>query len=167
MRASVPLAVGALVLVACTAPALVACTAPAQVRYEEELARTARPAAHAVYSDRLAELMRGLERLSRERLPRAMDVRREEERRADEIASIASAMAVSAAQIADASNGLQLAGAERDAFLELASELRRRCQSLADGAPDLAFDVLRERAAEITDTCDRCHDRFRIPRESG
>lgn len=145
---------------------LLGCSAPAQVLYEEDLARTPPPAAHAVYSDRLGELMQSLEGLSRDRLPRAMDVRGEEERRADEIAAVARAMADSAGQIADAGDELGLAALEREEFLALGGELHRLCQQLADEAPALALGALRARAREITDTCDRCHARFRIPREA-
>jgi cytochrome c556 len=142
------------------------CGGPAQLRYEEDLERTPAPAAHGVHSERLAELMRGLERLSQERLPRAMDVSGERERRADEIASVARAMADSAQRIAGVADALSLAGEERAAFLELAAELQRHCRQLSEDAPDLTPEELRRRAHEIDGTCGACHGRFRIPRSS-
>ena len=72
------------------------CGAPGRVRYEESLARTPEPAIHAVHSERLLELMRGLERLRDERLPQAMDVEAAETRRAEGIAEVAHAMMASA-----------------------------------------------------------------------
>lgn len=153
--------------VALAAARLLGCGAPAQVRYEESLERTPPPAAHAVHGERLDELMRGLERLRSERLPQAMDVREAGNRRADQIATVARAMAASAARIAEAADQGSLDESQRREFAALAEELAQRSRRLADDAPRLEPDALRARLAGIEATCDACHRRFRIPRDGG
>ena len=141
------------------------CGAPAQLRYEEALARTPAPAAHAVHGERLADLMRSLDRLQGERLPQALEVGVERERRAAAVREVALAMARSAAQIPEAAPGPE-DPALRAEFLANARELERRARELADVAPDSpggAFDT-RFRALEAT--CERCHARFRDGRSA-
>lgn len=139
------------------------CGGPAQVRYRESLEAAPDPAAHAVHSRRLAELMRGFERLQHERLPRAMDVRLEEQRRAAAIAEVAQAMVESADRIADAAAESDFDDEERAEFLRLAGSLKHEALQLAERGPELGPDELRARSAAIEATCDQCHQRFRIP----
>jgi cytochrome c556 len=139
------------------------CGGPARVRYERGLERTPAPARHAVHSERLGELMRGLERLRFERLPQAMDVHRERQLQTQEIARAAAAMAASAEEIREAAGELALEPDEQEAFLLLAEDLRRRCQQLADTVELLSPAQRRASAEAIGSTCARCHERFRIP----
>ena len=53
---------------------------------------------------------------------------------------------------------------EQEDFLQLALELRRRAQELAETAPTLSEPELDERAAAVERACANCHARFRIPR---
>lgn len=143
---------------------LAACGGPAYLRYEEQLEQTPAPATHAVHDQRLAEVMRSLDRLQRERLPQALDVALEEERRAREVAQVAQAMATSAERIAAAAPA-DLDDAERAEFLRLARELQQRALRLATDTATLTPDERRVRLREIDSTCDDCHGRFRIPRD--
>ncbi len=138
------------------------CRGPAQVRYEQQLERTPEPAAHAVHGERLAELMRALDRLRGERLPQAMEVGVERDRRAEAVREVALGMARSAARIADAAPG-PLDAAERAEFDALARELEQRARGVADAAPHASTAALEERLRALEATCNRCHDRFRLP----
>jgi cytochrome c556 len=152
-----------LALLACAA---LGCGAPRQLRYEEELERTPPAAAHAVHSQRLAELMRGLERLRGERLPQNMEVSVQEERRAEQIAEVARSMQASAARIPNAAAEAGLDAEERQDFAGLARQLEEQAGALVADATRLSPDELRERADAIQGTCDACHQRFRIPEAS-
>ncbi|MDX1649494.1 MAG: hypothetical protein R3263_06540, partial [Myxococcota bacterium] len=114
-----------------------------QRRYQEELARTPPAAEHAVHAERLADLMRGLARLTRERLPQALDVESARARRASGVREAAQAVAASE---------------------ELAATLEARARELASRAGDLPEPALRARLASLEEVCQRCHARFRIPR---
>lgn len=142
--------------------ATLGCAGPAQWRYEEALEQTAEPAAHGVHVERLAVLMRDLDYLRDERLPQALDVRKEESRRTREIARVARAMAESAQRIL-AAEPANLEADQRADFHALAETLRRRCARLGDEAPRLSATERRAQLDEIDATCAACHGRFRIP----
>ena len=139
------------------------CGAPAQVRYEETLERTPAPAAHAVHEERLLQLMRDLDRLRDERLPKAMDVEVEAQRQAREVERVARAMAESASRISGAAPE-GLAPAEKREFIALAATLQRSAEALAEEARQLTPAQRRQRLEEIDVTCGRCHSRFHISR---
>ncbi len=143
----------------------IGCHGPAQVRYEEQLERTPAPAAHAVHSDRLAELMRALDRLRDERLPQAMEVGLERERRAEAVRAVALDLARSADRIPDAAPA-KLDAAERAEFDSLAHALERRALDVADAAPRASARALEDRVRALEESCDRCHARFRVPKDS-
>ena len=142
---------------------LVACARPAQLRYEEELRRTPPPARHAVHGQRLAELMRGLERLAVERLPQALDPRETEERRSVEVAAVARAMATSADRIPEFAAGAELDAEARREFLELAGRLGALAKELEAASQRASLDAMRAETRAIRAVCARCHERFRIP----
>jgi cytochrome c556 len=152
-----PLAGALVVLVA----VWLGCAPPLQVRYEERLDRTEAGARHAVHSDRLEQLMRGLERLAQDRLPTAMDVDAEREFRVDEVASLLLALADSALRIPEASRSVALEADERVEFEQLAEALRGSALALADQAPRLPVGELRTRLEAVYQRCDACHTRFR------
>ena len=142
--------------------AALGCGGPAELRYEQALERTAAPAAHGIHDERLTALMRDIDRLRDARLPKAFDVREEQDRQAHEAARVARAMAASAARIPAA------APADLDAnqlaeFRSIAATLERLCASLAEAAPHLTAGQRRVRLADIDATCNQCHGRFRIP----
>jgi len=144
-----------------------ACGGPLQQRYEEELAETPAPAAHAVHGMRLAELMRGLERLRSERLPQAMDVETERESRAQLVSEVALAMADSAERIPEATEVATLDPDRRREFLERAEALRRGALALAQRAgrrPPVSLDA---DVAALEATCQGCHQRFRADAVGG
>ncbi|MBW2269315.1 MAG: cytochrome c [Deltaproteobacteria bacterium] len=151
----------ALLLAACIGAG---CGGPAQLRYEQEVAHAPQSAEHAVHGRRLAQLMRELDRLRRERLPQAIDLRAEETRKAGEIARVASAMAEAADRIPEAASDVGLAGEEREAFTALAESLARRSRRLADDAGNISATAVQVRLRTIETDCEACHQRFRIPR---
>jgi cytochrome c556 len=132
------------------------------VRYEQALERTAAPAAHGIHDERLVSMMRNLDRLRDERLPKAFDVREEQDRQALEVARVAQAMADSAAQIPAAAPA-DLDAAQLAEFRSLATALQHLCAGLAEAAPRLTNTQRRARLADIDATCNECHGRFRIP----
>jgi cytochrome c556 len=140
------------------------CRGPAGERYRERAAAAPAPAAHAVHGERLAEIMRGMDRLWSERLPRALDVEAARAERVVLLAEVAGAVAASAGEIAGVARGLGLDAAARGRFEAHAAALRARAERLRDDAPRLSDEGLRARAAEIESTCDGCHAQFRIPR---
>lgn len=139
---------------------LVACAPPARVRYEEALAQTPPPAAHAVHAERLVEVMRGLDRLTGSRLPQAMDEDWERERRAAEVAAVASEIAASARLIPIPAD---LDASERRNFTTHVEALEEAATSLAEGAGSLTTEALDVRVSILRSVCDSCHRRFRVP----
>lgn len=137
--------------------------APAEVSYERSLEDTPAPAAHAVHSDRLAQLMRGLELLAFERLPQAMDAEAESEQQAARVADVARALAASARQIPQALSVSDLDAQEREEFLRLKDALAREASALAEEATLLSPSALAARASTLEGSCDHCHRRFRLP----
>jgi cytochrome c556 len=145
----------------CALIAATGCAAPAQVRYEREVEQAAPESVHGVHSQRLVELMRGLERLRDARLPSAMDLAGVEAGREREIDRVSRDLAASARAIAPAVTALAMSDADRREFLGLAAELERRAEDLAT-APVATPDAVRTRVAAIEETCQACHRRFRI-----
>lgn len=139
-----------------------ACGGPAQLRYEQRVEKTPAAAEHSVHSERLVELMRGLDRLRFERLPKAMDVEIERERQVREIEEVARSIARSAEQIPAAADRAQLDETERQEFLERADILRRKAEALGEESRRLTSEQLRAEVEAISETCDGCHARFRI-----
>ena len=142
-----------------------ACGGPAALRYDEEVERSPSAAVHSVHGERLVQLMRELDRLRDERLPKALDVEVELERQGREVARVARAMAESATLIATAAPA-RLDSEERKEFLALADRLRHRSEALAEDAHELTPAQRNDRLAEIDVTCGQGHGRFRIPRGS-
>jgi cytochrome c556 len=140
--------------------ALAGCAGSGPIRYERRLEEVPAPAAHAIHDERLEQVMRGLERLQVERLPQALDLGQERERRTAELVEVALALAGSAERIRAVAPALGLDGADREAFLDLASQLEERARDLAEGAPRLPPEALRDRARSVGATCNACHERF-------
>ena len=147
-------AIGGLVLLA------LACSGLGRLGYERSLEHTAPAASHAVHDARLQEVMRSLERLRAERLPKAMDVGSEVNVRRDEIAQVAHAMAESARDIAPPS---WLSPEQTAEFVDQAERFGRLAAELADAAPRLPSQALREHVATLQASCDDCHGRCRVP----
>ncbi len=147
--------------------ALAACAPPAQIRYERGLEAAPAPAVHAVHDERLRQVMRVIERLDFERLPQALDKREERGRWVEELRGLAGALAASAESIRSVAPDLELEEHERETFLALTTRLQERARALEREADELPAEALRERARGIEETCDRCHERFRIPRYPG
>jgi cytochrome c556 len=140
-----------------------ACSLTAQRVYEERLDTTPGAAQHGVHSERLRQLMQGLDRLQHDRLPQSLDVGEERARRVEEVADVARAMADSAQQISDPALTDDLDAAARAEFVDYAELLASHVGAVADQAPELSPQRLRQRVAETAAICDGCHARFRIP----
>ncbi|MBW2423187.1 MAG: hypothetical protein JRG86_03015 [Deltaproteobacteria bacterium] len=151
--------VGALTLLFAS---IAGCEGPAAWRYEEAVETTPPSAAHAVHESRIRAIMRDIERLREERLPKAFELEQGEGGRVNEIARVARAMAESAARIREAEPG-GLGGRERREFLSLAGRLEERAGALADDARLLTPEQRGARLSEIDALCRACHARFRIP----
>jgi cytochrome c556 len=145
---------------------LAGCSRPARLAYEEDLARTPAGASHGVHSERLLAVMRGLDRLTRERLPQDVDVESEREVRVEELVELARAIADSAEQIPQAAFQAALTEPERVAFHQRAALLRERALALARDARALSPAQRARATAELKETCDGCHAEFRAPREA-
>jgi len=144
-----------------------ACGLPAQLRYEERLDQTPVPARHAVHSERLQELMRGLERLSSERLPQAMNLEVARQRQAGEIAEVARAIAVTARQIPVEAAGVELGASEREQLERAAGLLIERAERLGRNGATLTPQQLRVEVDAIEASCDGCHRQFQPGDERG
>ena len=123
----------------------------------------AEPSTHAIQSERLVRLMRGLERLAVERLPQAMDLQQERTSRAYQVARAAAAIAESAQQLPGAAGYLELPPDARREFARRADQLHRRAKRLADEATHLSHEAMRAQTSAINESCRGCHHRFRIP----
>jgi cytochrome c556 len=144
--------------------ALGGCAVPAQLRYEREVEDTAPAALHGVHTQRLVELMRGLERLRNERLPTAMDVAGAETAREREIEQVSRSLAASARAIPAVAADAPMSDEDRQAFLRMAADLERAATQLG-ASPARSPDGLREQVQQIETTCQSCHRRFRIAGE--
>lgn len=143
--------------------AVAACSA--REAYREELAETPAGSRHAVHTKRLQRVMRGLDRLTRERPPQELDLETASDPWLDELVATAEAIAASAEQIPEAawSEG-SLTGPERAEFHRRAALLRERALALARGAPDMTLEQRAEATRELSAVCDGCHAEFRAPR---
>jgi cytochrome c556 len=135
------------------------CSAPAQKRYEERLGSASGGEVHAIHSERLEELMRSLDTLAHDRLPKSLDLAPVRDVRLGELARVARGMAEAAAEIPRAA-GDPVAGAELE---DGAVVLRQQALSLAAAADAGDLDAARDHARAIEDACAGCHERFREP----
>jgi cytochrome c556 len=143
--------------------AALACAPPARVRYEERLEAATPAEAHAVHAARLVEVMRGLDRLVEERLPRGMDETWERERRVEELSTVASAISASARQIHARAGERDRSHAEQRAFAGRALVLEQRADALAENTATLTPEEIVTRVEALREACAACHRRFRDP----
>jgi hypothetical protein len=123
------LAIGSVLLV------LGGCAVPAQLRYEREVEDTPPAALHGVHTQRLVELMRGLERLRNQRLPTAMDVAGAKTAREREIEQVSRSLAASARAIPEVAADAPMSDDDRQAFLRMAADLERAATQLGASRP--------------------------------
>jgi hypothetical protein len=142
------------------------CTRPAPVVYEQELSEAPGPARHAVHSERLTQVMRGLDRLDQERLPQGLDLEVASGPWVAELVAVAQAIARSAEEIPQAAFQASLTESEHVAFHQRAALLRERALALARGAEQMSPEERSRAVVELRETCDGCHTEFRAPRES-
>ena len=109
---------------------LLACTQPARVRYEEQLEEASPSEAHAIHAARLQHVMRSMDRLMAERLPKPMDEDWERQQRVEELAEVARAIAASASWIRQDGGSSAWSPAEQSAFSSRALELEERAGAL-------------------------------------
>ncbi len=150
--------------VACTLVLALACAEPPRERYAERLGESAPAARHAVHSDRLRAVMQRMERLSDERLPRALDVEATHEARIAELEEVARGIADSTERIPQAAWQADLTEPDRVELHQLAALLREQALALAEGAAAMSPAERTAAVDELEDTCQRCHARFRISR---
>jgi cytochrome c556 len=151
------------VLASTLAVAAIACATAGEEGFREELRDTPAAAAHAVLGERLATRMRGLARLSEDRLPKAMDLRTAEGHRREEVVAVALEMAESADSIRSAAMEADLGAAERVEFVRLATQLGDEARALAESARAEPPVELPAHVDAVRQTCNECHQTFRIP----
>ncbi len=134
------------------------CETPTASGGSEPRARGARE--HAERSERLASLMRRLERIADERLPRALDPLEEQETRASLVREAARQLASAAREIPEAAAGF--APGDRRDMVALAAELEQASLELARSEPGAPLELLSQRSRRIDATCNRCHGRFGV-----
>lgn len=118
-----------------------------------------------MHSERLRDVMDGLDRLQGQRLPAELDASAERALRRGEIATLARALADAASRIPQAPRGASLDASAEGEFLGLAETLQRQALALAAGVDLLPPRALRQQLAVIDETCRACHDRFRSQRQ--
>lgn len=138
-----------------------ACRETARERHERSLANAGEPARHAIQSLRLREWMQQVVALHHARLPQALDLRLERERRIREVQSLARALAESARLIPRALTEIQLTPARDREFRDLARSLETRSRRLQEEVEMLSVPEIERRMEEIQATCESCHTRFR------
>lgn len=121
-------------------------------------------AAHAVHAESLRRTMDELRLLSVGRLPQSLDPAATRDERLDEFLRAVEGIADAAARIPEAA-GSAVAAADREEFLRLSEALRRDARELAQQAPQLSDRRRWESAQALMETCQGCHQRFRIPLE--
>jgi cytochrome c556 len=131
------------------------------VEYERRLEETDIQARHALHDARLQELMRGIQRLSEDRLPKSLDVEGPLRFQAQEVAQIARVLSDSAMRIPEAGDGARMSPIDRAEFNALARELQEHAAALARAADALRADEARSQLEAIQQTCQGCHVRFR------
>lgn len=156
------------IAVFCVLWLLPACKETPKERYERQLRETEGPMQHAVHSDRLLELMAQLKHLTYSRLPPELEQSRLTDQRIAEIRWIASGMSSAARYIPEVLSDVELPPERAQEFRRLASELRDQCQRFEQTAMSLSAETVRSvdglvtEFADILDTCDSCHTRFRV-----
>jgi hypothetical protein len=142
-------------------PVLASCGPTGQERYQHRLAMTGSPARHAVQNQRLQEIMN---KLQFEPMPEPEYVPQERERRASQVAEVASSMAASAGKIPDAIKDVNLSDSDREIFLSLANKLRQQATALGEQAKRQEFDQVDRSLERMQSTCNACHSLFRTER---
>ncbi len=139
----------------------IACRPTPQVQYQQQLDKMDSSAQHAVHSDRLERVMVNLESITFESMPYELDLENEREPHLREIARLATAMAGSAAHIADAVPDQALNEEEFEEFKSLAESLRTDALALRQQAQQKDLHAIPQTWKRIIATCDQCHGRFR------
>lgn len=140
-----------------------ACRAPGAFHTRANRAAREGVTAHAFHNEQIAAIMRDLDRFTWDRLPREMDIEGERNRRLDELAAAADAMAAAAARIPDSMDEVALSDAHRAVFVALADTLRQQALALRARAEADDFRQTAGLLDEIQATCASCHALFRDP----
>ncbi|MBW2315770.1 MAG: hypothetical protein JRH10_16470 [Deltaproteobacteria bacterium] len=123
-------------------------------------------AEHAVHTERLLGVMRGLDRLTEERPAETSDLEAANEASTAELVETARAIAASAEQIPQAAWSYgSLTTPERAAFHRRAATLRELALGIARDAEHMRLEQQVQAAWDLRDACDGCHSEFRGPRK--
>ncbi len=117
---------------------------------------------HEVNNRQLRAVMADMKTLVFEELYSALEEEKQYRIYSREIASIVDAMAREVEQIKSIGKSLKLNEEERGEFLAYASELRYESSLLKDLARRGDTKKLRKQIVHTVNTCNSCHDRFRI-----
>lgn len=144
------------------------CQRTPREEYEQRVDEAGQPLQHAIHSERLTEIMKGLERLNGEKLPQEVDPEPVQQRRIAEIIEVAGAMEESAAHIPDVLGDVELSKERRSQFVAMADELGALSRELKEKGKDLNVAEINAEMEKIRGVCQSCHQKFRIlPEVSG
>jgi cytochrome c556 len=128
--------------------------------------RPARPARHAVSSEELRRAMQQLNQLSTDGIDREFYTESPGHAVMVKVNGAAEDMAKAALLIPEASRKLNLAGKDRLDFERLAQELHGLARDLASQATRDDVPGAKRAMGQLKNTCNSCHERFRIRPET-
>jgi len=122
---------------------------------------TGRPALHAIYDNRLRELMSKMDVLVQDRFMTQPELDQERRKYAQGLADNAKNLQQTVDKIIGRMPALQLSGGEHQAFLALAQKLSEQSRLLQEQARLNHIDALDGIVRQINTTCISCHTLFR------
>jgi len=118
---------------------------------------------HVVNSERLRLIMKQLRALDLEAICREMEVGRQPDRRIEEVAEMASALASDARLIPALFKDTEMTSESRRVFDQLAARLQNQASQLGDLARSQNARRIQSKLDELVQTCNECHQSFRGP----
>lgn len=119
-------------------------------------------AVHAIYNERLHELMQSLSRASLARVPQEIGTNAERRQRSRAVAYVAAEMVDAAERIPDVLTDVDLTPDQRAKFIALANRLQIQATDLETLARDNRVLEMESKFYEINQTCAACHQAFRV-----
>jgi len=124
-------------------------------------------AGHAVHGDELVRVMSRIERFRRQSWPQEVESEYESDRAAGterafrQAQRVATQLSDAAGLIADVAQRVDMAEADRRAFLAQVDVLKAQVKHLESVTADRNADAMRKALRRIDTTCRSCHSRFR------
>ncbi len=122
---------------------------------------TGRPALHAIYDNRLHELMSKMDVLMQDRFMTEPELDQERRKYAQGLADNAKNLQQTVDKIIGRMPALELTDSEHQTFLAVAQKLSEQSRSLQEQAQLNHIDALDDIVRQINTTCTSCHALFR------